>query len=60
MINYHKEVCTIPEEGVFWKVDVEDTFAESMKELVELGMSKEDALDFLDTLYYAVGSCYGD
>lgn len=45
----------------FWKSNCEHMFNNVyLKELVELGMSREDAIDFLESVYSAVSGEYGN
>ena len=62
VMNYEtarKIVNEIPEGRVFWKDDTGVVFAQSYINLINYGMSEEQAYDFLDILYYAVADCYG-
>lgn len=43
----------------FWKESVKDYYNNALDELIEHGFSRENAIIFLEELYYKTGEEYG-
>lgn len=58
--NIINEIKTIPGEEGFWSSGSEETFLEVGQKLVNKGISEDETLEILSTLYFATANCYGD
>jgi len=52
-------VKEIPGEDGFWKSSAEDKYLHAAKVLRAKGMTTEEAVEFLASLYWAAAECYG-
>jgi hypothetical protein len=46
-------------DGAWWKTDSRDEYLLRARQLVGMGMTEEDAANFVGVLYYAAAECFG-